>query len=296
MSISIGGTVVIDDGRNIVNANDIRVGLVTITGSTGDIVTPGKISAQNFDFPVNAISFSPALGATNVNVKTDIFISFNQPISKATSGVGTTANITFRSGSATGTVLNTIAISSTSVSVRTAVVIITIPFINLKGNTNIFVVIDSGAFVNSLGTSSSPLIDTYNFTTELQNLGDSFEGGFMICKATPLTWVVSSPSMEISRNWYCKDDAVTVAQQVSGCTGWFVPTRIQLQNPGYICRSFWGPSPCFSLSSYMTSTESTSNSPLGRRICLVDFVNGGGVESHRRDCPSCVRAFRCVTY
>ena len=48
MAISIGGTVVIDDSRNIVNVNDIRVGLVTITGSTGNIQTPGTITGAGF--------------------------------------------------------------------------------------------------------------------------------------------------------------------------------------------------------------------------------------------------------
>jgi hypothetical protein len=68
----------------------------------------------------------------------------------------------------------------------------------------------------------------------------------LICKASPLRWVVSPYSAEVSRTWYLRNDANTTAQSVSGCTGWFVPTLSQLQNPGYICRSFWGPSPCYS--------------------------------------------------
>jgi hypothetical protein len=107
-------------------------------------------------------------------------------------------------------------------------------------------VVDAGAFSGLTTTYTSALINTYDFTTADAALGDSYEGGFLICKASPLRWVVSPYSAEVSRNWYLRNDANTTAQSVSGCTGWFVPTRSQLQNPGYCCRSFWGPSPCFS--------------------------------------------------
>jgi hypothetical protein len=110
MAISIGGTVVIDDGRNIVNANDIRVGVVTITGSTGDIETPGTITAGGLDFPIEVISFSPADGATDVPSDSNIVITFNQFVQKPTTGIGTTANITLRNSSGIGTVIQTIGV------------------------------------------------------------------------------------------------------------------------------------------------------------------------------------------
>jgi hypothetical protein len=77
-------------------------------------------------------------------------------------------------------------------------------------------------------------------------------------------------SAEVSRTWYLRNDANTTAQSVSGCTGWFVPTCGQLQNPGYCCRSFWGPSPCYSSTDYWSSTE--YNAP---GACGVDFTTGG---------------------
>jgi hypothetical protein len=121
-------------------------------------------------------------------------------------------------------------------------------------------------------------------------LGSSYEGGFLICKASPLRWVVSPRSAEVSRNWYNRNDANTTAQSVSGCTGWFVPTISQLQNPGYICRSFWGPSPCFSSNIYWSSTERDDTF-----ACSVRF-SGGGNPYHSKYGSYCVRAFRCVTY
>jgi hypothetical protein len=126
------------------------------------------------------------------------------------------------------------------------------------------------------------------------SLGSSYEGGFLICKASPLRWVVSPYSAEVSRTWYSRDDANTRAQAVSGCTGWFVPTISQLENPGYCCRSFWGPSPCYSSSLYWSITEYTGF-PQGCNACYLNFNAGHG---NRRGKPStlCVRAFRCVTY
>jgi hypothetical protein len=132
--------------------------------------------------------------------------------------------------------------------------------------------------------------DTHSFTTVAVELGDSYEGGFLICKASPLRWVVSPRSAEVSRTWYNRNDANTTAQSISGCTGWFVPTLSQLQNPGYCCRSFWGPSPCYSSPGYWSSTEYDANN-----ACYVNFFNGLAT-NYGKTTTYCVRAFRCVTY
>jgi hypothetical protein len=67
----------------------------------------------------------------------------------------------------------------------------------------------------------------------------SFEGGNLICISSGVYWIVAPGSSEVARTWYLRNDANTTAQSVSGCTGWFVPTCAQLQNPGYCCRTFW---------------------------------------------------------
>jgi hypothetical protein len=115
----------------------------------------------------------------------------------------------------------------------------------------------------------------------------SYEGGFLICAISNLAWIVAPSSAEVSRTWYLRNDANTTAQSVSGCTGWFVPTISQLQNPGYARRKFWD---SFSSTLYWSSTEFDAT-----RACCVDFANGlafCGVKSS----TACVRAFRCVTY
>ena len=121
-------------------------------------------------------------------------------------------------------------------------------------------------------------------------VGASYEGGFLICMASPIRWVVSPRSAEISSNWHSRNNANTCAQQVSGCSGWFVPTKLQLQDPGYLCRSFWGPSPCLSATAYWSSTQKDAF-----YACQVAVVNNSSSHNHKSTI-FCVRAFRCVTY
>lgn len=117
-------------------------------------------------------------------------------------------------------------------------------------------------------------------------LGSFACGGYVICAAANVGWIVAPASSQVSRTWYLRNDAVTTAQSVSGCTGWFVPTCGQLQNPGYTCKTYWD---SFS-GSYWSSTERTSTSAW--RV----FFNYGGAYSYYKSNTLSVRAFRCVTY
>ena len=269
MSIKISGTTVIDNSRNF------NVGIATFT---------------RLDVPPQPITFSPANGATAVTQSSNIIITFNVGV---TTGTG---NITLRSGSAGGTAFSTIGVSSTSVSISGGAVTINPPT-DLPDLTTAFVVVDAGAFTTGFTTTSvNALINDYSFTATGLALGDSYEGGFLICKASPIRWVVSPYSAEVSRTWFLREDANTRAQQVSGCTGWFVPTCAQIVNPGYNCRSFWGPSPCIS-----PNPGFYWNSMIG--ICgrgSTNMANGVYTGNSGHCCSPaltfCVRAFRCVTY
>jgi hypothetical protein len=119
-------------------------------------------------------------------------------------------------------------------------------------------------------------------------MGGCLEGGFLIYKSgSGLYWIVSSYPAEVSRTWYCRNDANTVAQQVSGCTGWFVPTCTQLSNLGYTCRSFWDR---YNATTYWSSTERNS------AYAEQTYLQGGGGFAARKSFNLCVRSFRCVTY
>jgi hypothetical protein len=276
MAIKVSGTTVIDDNRNA------NVGIATFTG---------------LNVPPVPITFSPAIGAVGIATNSDIVITFNQQVSKGT------GNITLRANSAGGTVLQTIAVSSGEVTISGGAVTINPP-VNITGlGLTTFVVIDAGAFSGITTTSLNNIINTYSFiTTETAPvvaipgaLGSSFEGGYVICKASGLAWIVSPYSAEVSRDWYNRNDANTTAQAVTGSSGWFVPTCGQLQNPGDLCRDFWGPSPCYSNQGfgglYWTSTEVS-----GGNAWMVVVGYGFALDFFSKSYSYCVRSFRCVTY
>ena len=132
---------------------------------------------------------------------------------------------------------------------------------------------------------------TYRLFLLRPALASSYEGGRLICRSTSpsfLRWVVSDRSAEVSRTWDCRNDANTRAQQVSGCTGWFVPTVSQLQNPGYCCRFSW---PSASFDSHWSSTSFNASNAY-----LVSWSGGGISFPSLKAFERCVRSFRCVTY
>ncbi len=284
-----GGEVTIDPPSNI--GLGVTTFVVVDAGAFSGITTTSINALINtYSFTTTSFALSsinPANAATNIGVGTNITLTFNQV---PTRGTGT---ITLRSGSigAGGSTIETFdAASSGQISVSGNDWILD-PTSNLGFSTSIHTIIPSTAIQNYVGLNTTGA-DTHSFTTIPDvALGSSYEGGFLICKASPLRWVVSPRSAEVSRNWYLRNDANTTAQSVSGCTGWFVPTRAQLQNPGYLCRSFWGPSPCYSSTVYWSSTQNTPDSI----AYSVIFTNGNAYSGNKPN-TYCVRAFRCVTY
>jgi len=293
-SVSIsGGAVTIDPPALIGTATTTFV--VVDAGAFSGLTTT-SINALINTYSFTTVSFAflsinPANAATNVAISTNIALTFTSP---PTRGTGT---ITLRSGSTSGSVIETFdAASSGQISISGNNWILD-PTSDLGFSTSIHTIIPSTAIVGYVGLNTSGA-DTHSFTTLVEPAplrGDSYEGGFLICKASPLRWVVSPRSAEVSRTWHSRNDAITTAQAVSGCTGWFVPTANQLQNPGYCCRSFWGPSPCYSTFFTVWSSTEMSAPYTGGFACYVHFGNGN--MSFRQKCyGGCVRAFRCVTY
>jgi hypothetical protein len=121
-------------------------------------------------------------------------------------------------------------------------------------------------------------------------LGSTFQCGRVICKNGGIAWIVAPSCSQVSRNWYNRDDAVTTALAcTAGATGWFGPTVSQLQNPGYLCGTYWD---YFSPGYYWSSTE---NPGFANYACNVLFTNGVTYAFSKTN-TVCVRAFRCVTY
>ena len=136
MAIQIAGVTVVDNDRN---------------------ANLGIITATSLDVPPQAITLSPSDGSSDVALNSNIVITFNTTVSKGS------GNITLRDGSASGTVIETIAVSSGSVSISNAVV--TINPSDFPTGKDIYVVVDDGAFESSALGSGTDLLDTYNFTT-----------------------------------------------------------------------------------------------------------------------------------
>ena len=275
-------TLTIDPTSNLDYDQEYYV--VVPQGSVTNYVGGNSALLDTYNFTTEAgptlSSVSPGIGSTNVALGTNVVFTFNKNIR---AGVGT---ITLRTVSAGGTITESYDVTSSARLTFSTSTLTIDPTSNLALNTNFYVVVPNNAVAGYTG------INTYNFTTEnVPPLGSSYEGGFLICCSSPTRWVVSPRSAEVSRTWYLRNDANTRAQQVSGCTGWFVPTVGQLQNPGYCCRSFWGPSPCFSAHVYFSSTETNAE-----RAGRVRFNAGDAFPDGFKSNSYCVRAFRCVTY
>lgn len=119
-------------------------------------------------------------------------------------------------------------------------------------------------------------------------LGSNAEGGYLICKSSGTAWIVAPSSSEVTRTWYSRNDANTRAQQVSGCSGWFVPSCTQLYSPGYTCRTYWN---SYSADCYWSDSQGFSFTAR-----LLDFSSGSWLAHRPKHFPHRIRAFRCVTY
>lgn len=89
--------------------------------------------------------------------------------------------------------------------------------------------------------------------------------GFFICCGSPGKWFVAPSCTQTYTNWENRVNAVSCANSLMGSLGWFVPDINKLQNPGYICRSYWD--------SYGGEYWSTSFGGDDSR-CTLDFNNG----------------------
>lgn len=115
------------------------------------------------------------------------------------------------------------------------------------------------------------------------------DGSSLICKTGGVAFFVAPSAAQVTRNFYCRADAVTVAQSCTGRTGWFVPTCGQLIT-GYNCRQYWN--------SYGNGFHWSNTCNCNTDAWGVNFSNGSvnNVISAGWNGADFVRAFRCVTY
>jgi len=285
-SVSISGGVVTINPSDLPTGKDIYVvvdaGAFTSTalGSATDL-----LNTYNFTTgPVTVSSFSPSDGAADVAIESNIVINFSENVSKGS------GNITIRSGSASGTIQQTIDVTSGTVSVSGSQV--TINPSDLNHETDTYVVVDAGCFTNTDGDAASgnAIINTYNFTTvvAIPPLGSAHEGGYLICCSGGNLWIVAPSSAEVRAGWHERSTSNACAEQVSGCFGWFIPSRPQLQNPGWQCRTYWD---SYSQTYYWANTTAHQYNKAWRVHMDTQLTN-----THHKPMDFKIRSFRCVSY
>ena len=289
VSIS-GGVVTINPSSDFPTGKDIYV-VVPDGAFESSALGAGTNLINTYNFttgPITTSSFSPSDGATLQSITTNIVITFSENITKGS------GNITLRASSASGTIRQTIDVTSGAVSVSGTQATINPPS-DLQFEEDTYVVVDAGCFRNSDGdvASGNAIINTYNFTTEsdVPPLGGSYEGGLLICCSGGNLWIVAPSSVEVKRSWWQRSHAATSANANAACGDWFVPTLQMMQNPGFQCRTHWD-----SITSpewYWGNNTDYGHHGVGAKSI---YMTTGGLAGDNKNTSYWIRSFRCVSY
>ena len=174
------------------------------------------------------------------NVKVDrkeIARLFNQPILLGNSG---TARL--RKGSQTGEILEEFDVHSGKVS-ASARELVLFPEQTLPYETEIFLTMDNGFVVAKASGEKCNFLNetsdvTFSFTTE-DPIGKSLEGGIILAKSGGRYLIVSPKKAEISLFWEEKEKAIAYTEEVTGTSGWFIPSSGLLINEELNVRNLW---------------------------------------------------------
>jgi hypothetical protein len=248
----------------------------TVTNSIGG--NPGiSLTTYNFTSEVGPTlsSSSPGIGSTGVQITDNIILSFNKNIR---AGVGT---ITLRTGSSSGTITESYNVQSSNRLTFSANTLTIDPSNSLDYGLLYYVVIPENSIDGYVG------INTYNFTSRAVQLGDSYEGGSLICQSGGVRWIAAKSNTEVTTTFSNRSAAVTCAQQVTGCTGWFIPTSDQMSNPGVVCRQYWDDNG----GNYWVDSTNYQGYP-----CTIRISDGAGTTGWQFSCEFPARAFRTVSY
>jgi hypothetical protein len=113
----------------------------------------------------------------------------------------------------------------------------------LPYETEIFLTMDDGFVIaKSSGEKCNFLNETsdvtFSFTTE-DPIGKPLEGGIILAKSGGRYLVVSPKKAEISLFWEEKEKAIAYTEEVTGTTGWFIPSSGLLINEELNVRNLW---------------------------------------------------------
>jgi hypothetical protein len=187
---------------------------------------------------INYLYIGPLNKETDVKVdKKQIARMFNQLISSGTSG---TARL--RKGSQTGEILEEFDVNSKKVSVSGKELVLH-PEKILPYETKIFLTMDDGFVVaKSSGEKCNFLNETSNithsFTTE-DPIGKSLDDGIIISKSDGRYLIASPKKAELNLFWEEREKAIAHTEEVTGTSGWFIPSLSLLINENLNVRNLW---------------------------------------------------------
>ena len=125
----------------------------------------------------------------------------------------------------------------------------------------------------------------------------STEGGYLFAKEGGVAWIVAPNAYTVSRNWYARNDAVTLANNAFGSGDWFIPSGDDLFL-GNACREFWDTIGGSNTWCGYWSTTSYNTTACSWVVCFSNCANvlNAGCFFTFRNATYCVRAFRKVFY
>jgi len=148
------------DGTQFSFADGVVDGKISATGMTLGGASVGQTPSAGNDVTTPTVTaFSPADGATGVAVGSNITLTFSEAIQRGT------GSIQLRSGSATGTVVETFDAASSSRLIIADKILTLDPISNLSGNTRYFVTFAAGSIKDLAGNAYTGT-STYDFTTQ----------------------------------------------------------------------------------------------------------------------------------
>lgn len=174
----------------------------------------------------------------NVKVnKRKIARIFNQPIL-----LGDTGTARLRKGSQTGEILEEFDIHSKKVSVSGRELVL-FPEITLPYDTEIFLTIDDGFVVAKASGEKCNFLNetsevTFSFITE-DPIGKPLEGGTILARNGGRYLIVSPKKAQIELFWGEKVKAISHTEEVTGTSGWFIPSSSLLINEKLNVRNLW---------------------------------------------------------
>jgi hypothetical protein len=162
---------------------------------------------------------------------------FNQPILLGDSG---TARL--RKGSKTGEILEEFDVHSKKVS-ASGYELVLYPEKTLPYETEIFLTMDDGFVIAKASGEKCNFLNetsdvTFSFTTE-DPIGKSLDGGTIISKNDGRYLIVSPQKAELNLFWEEREKAITHTEEVTGTSGWVIPSVSLLMNENLNVRRLW---------------------------------------------------------